>query len=67
MVVLIIDALKELVRDRNTTKNFKHNGDISLDDIIEITKVIRPRSMVKEIKTPGICSKCTFGVSNFVF
>ena len=30
-------------------KNIKHNGNISLDDVIEITKVMKPRSMVKDL------------------
>ncbi|PPD68038.1 hypothetical protein GOBAR_DD35083 [Gossypium barbadense] len=47
---LVIKTLKELERDRKKTKNIKHNDNIGLDDIIEITKVMRPRSMVKDLK-----------------
>ena len=44
---LVIKVLKESERDRKKTKNIKHNGNISLDDIIEIAKVMKPRSMAK--------------------
>ncbi|MBA0758082.1 hypothetical protein Gotri_021108, partial [Gossypium trilobum] len=47
---LVIKTLKELERDRKKTKNIKLNDNISLDDITEITKVMRPRSMVKDLK-----------------
>merc|ERR1712096_490071 len=46
---LIIKALKEPERDRKKTKNIKHSGNISLDDVIEIAKVMRPRSMAKAL------------------
>ena len=45
---LVIKALKEPERDRKKTKNIKHNGNISLDDVIEIAKVMQPRSMAKD-------------------
>ena len=45
---LVIKALKELERDRKKTKNVKHNGNISLDDVIEIAKVMKPRSIAKD-------------------
>ncbi|PPR97406.1 hypothetical protein GOBAR_AA23270 [Gossypium barbadense] len=75
MAVHIIDALKEPERNRNTTKNIKRNGDINLDDIIEITRVIKPRSMAKEIqgmcvsidsKDPGNLQQYTFGASSLI-
>ncbi|KAA8518752.1 hypothetical protein F0562_016474 [Nyssa sinensis] len=46
---LVIKALKEPERDRKKTKNIKHTGNISLDDVIEIAKVMRPRSMAKDL------------------
>ncbi|KAK2399575.1 60S ribosomal protein L12 [Trifolium repens] len=46
---LVIKALKEPERDRKKVKNIKHNGNISLDDVIEIAKVMKPRSMAKEL------------------
>ncbi|PON87659.1 Ribosomal protein [Trema orientale] len=42
-------ALKEPERDRKKTKDIKHNGYISLDDVIEIAKVMRPRSMANDL------------------
>ena len=46
---LVIKALKEPERDRKKTKNIKHNGNISLDVVIEIAKIMKPRSMAKEL------------------
>ncbi|RWV85559.1 hypothetical protein GW17_00052641, partial [Ensete ventricosum] len=46
---LVIKALKEPERDRKKTKNIKHNGNISLDDVVEIARVMRPRSMAKDL------------------
>ncbi|KAL7248102.1 hypothetical protein ACSBR2_002916 [Camellia fascicularis] len=46
---LVIKALKEPERDRKKTKNIKHTGNISLDDVIEIAKVMKPRSMAKDL------------------
>jgi large subunit ribosomal protein L12e len=31
-------------------KHIKHSGNISLDDVIEIARIMRPRSMAKELK-----------------
>jgi len=44
---LVIKALKEPERDRKKVKNIKHNGNISLEDVIEIAKIMAPRSMAK--------------------
>jgi large subunit ribosomal protein L12e len=46
---LVIKALKEPERDRKKVKNIKHSGNISLDDVVEIAKTMRPRSMAKEM------------------
>ena len=46
---LIIKALKELEQNQKKTKNFKHNDNISLDDEIEIAKIVRPRSTAKNL------------------
>ncbi|XP_064986944.1 uncharacterized protein LOC103969863, partial [Musa acuminata AAA Group] len=43
---LVIKALKEPQRDRKKTKNIKRDGSISLDDVIEIARVMRPRVQV---------------------
>jgi large subunit ribosomal protein L12e len=45
---LIIKALKEPPRDRKKVKNIKHNGNVTLDDIIGAARVMRPRSMARE-------------------
>ncbi|XP_010497758.1 PREDICTED: 60S ribosomal protein L12-3-like, partial [Camelina sativa] len=44
---LVIKALKEPERDRKKVKNIKHNGNISFDDVIEIARIMRPRSIAK--------------------
>ncbi|KAL5136935.1 60S ribosomal protein L12 [Glycine soja] len=46
---LVIKALKEPERDRKKTKNIKHSGNISLDDVVEIARVMSPRSMAKDL------------------
>ncbi|RXH83568.1 hypothetical protein DVH24_005821 [Malus domestica] len=48
-VLVIIGGRTEPERDRKKTKNIKHSGNISLDDVIEIAKVMRNRSMPKEL------------------
>ena len=45
---LIIKALKEPPRDRKKEKNIKHTGNITLNDVYEIARVMRPRSLAKE-------------------
>merc|ERR1711864_44845 len=45
---LIIKALKEPPRDRKKVKNIKHSGNISMDDIINAARIMRPRSMSHE-------------------
>ena len=52
---LIIKALKEPPRDRKKVKNVKHNGNITLDDIIAIARTLRPRSMARELS--GTCKE----------
>ncbi|CAF4914695.1 60S ribosomal protein L12 [Pieris napi] len=44
---LIIRALKEPPRDRKKQKNIKHSGNITLEDVIGIAKVMRARSMAR--------------------
>merc|ERR1711926_23935 len=46
---LVIKALKEPPRDRKKVKNIKDNGNISMDDIINAAKIMRPRSKSKEL------------------
>merc|ERR1711890_217347 len=45
---LVIKALKEPPRDRKKVKNIKHSGNISMDDVIAVARVMRPRSMARE-------------------
>jgi large subunit ribosomal protein L12e len=47
---LIIKALKEGPRDRKKQKNVKHNGNLKFDDIIDIAKKLRPKSMAVDFK-----------------
>ena len=46
---LIIQALKEPPRDRKKVKNVKHNGNLSLEDIIEIARKLRARSLARNL------------------
>jgi large subunit ribosomal protein L12e len=52
---LVIKALKEPPRDRKKEKNIKHTGNISMDDIVEIARVMRPRSCAKALA--GTCKE----------
>ena len=52
---LIIKALKEPPRDRKKVKNIKHNGNITLEDVIGAARIMRPRSMSKELS--GVCKE----------
>lgn len=47
---LLIKALKEPPRDRKKVKNIKHDGNITLDDVIAAARVMKPRSMARELK-----------------
>merc|ERR1712110_77812 len=47
---LIIKALKEPPRDRKKVKNIQHNGNISIDNVYEIARIMAPRSMAREFK-----------------
>lgn len=47
---LVIKALKEPPRDRKKEKNIKHSKSIPLDDIIDIARTMRERSMAKELR-----------------
>ena len=46
---LIIKALKEPPRDRKKVKNIKHNGNITMDDILGAARIMRPRSMSRNL------------------
>eukprot|EP00897_Mesotaenium_endlicherianum_P009286 jgi/Mesen1/8386/ME000468S07822 len=47
---LVIKALKEPERDRKKVKNIKHSGNIAFDDVVEIARIMRPRSIARELK-----------------
>eukprot|EP01003_Olkasia_polycarbonata_P008096 NODE_986_length_637_cov_5528.702381_g914_i0.p1 GENE.NODE_986_length_637_cov_5528.702381_g914_i0~~NODE_986_length_637_cov_5528.702381_g914_i0.p1 ORF type:complete len:166 (+),score=35.84 NODE_986_length_637_cov_5528.702381_g914_i0:36-533(+) len=47
---LVIRALKEPPRDRKKTKNIKHDGNITLEEVIQIARIMRPRSLARELK-----------------
>ncbi|KAI8804592.1 ribosomal protein L12 [Cladochytrium replicatum] len=46
---LVIKALKEPPRDRKKEKNIKHSGNLALNDVIDIARKMRPKSMAKEL------------------
>ncbi|NXD74999.1 RL12 protein, partial [Halcyon senegalensis] len=46
---LIIKALKEPPRDRKKQKNIKHSGSISFDEIVNIARQMRHRSLAREL------------------
>ena len=46
---LIVKALKEPPRDRKKVKHIKHDGNVTLDEIIEIARKMRDRSMAKSL------------------
>merc|ERR1719444_638482 len=56
---MIIKALKEPPRDRKKVKNIKHNGNVTMDDIINAARVMRPRSMAREILGTAQSVGCT--------
>jgi len=63
---LIVKALAEPERDRKKEKNVKHNGNISLEQLYDIARTMRPRSMaktyqgtVKEILGTAVSVGCT--------
>eukprot|EP00818_Percolomonas_sp_WS_P008196 CAMPEP_0117445486 /NCGR_PEP_ID=MMETSP0759-20121206/5822_1 /TAXON_ID=63605 /ORGANISM="Percolomonas cosmopolitus, Strain WS" /LENGTH=165 /DNA_ID=CAMNT_0005237667 /DNA_START=52 /DNA_END=549 /DNA_ORIENTATION=+ len=45
---LIIKALKEPARDRKKVKNVKHDGNLTIAEICEIARTMRPRSQARE-------------------
>ena len=47
---LVLKALKEPPRDRKKEKNRLHNGNLKLDQVLEIAKLMKPKSMAKTFK-----------------
>ncbi|GAX74787.1 hypothetical protein CEUSTIGMA_g3515.t1 [Chlamydomonas eustigma] len=52
---MVIRALKEPPRDRKKEKNVKHTGNITMDDIISIARIMRPRSCARDLS--GVCKE----------
>merc|ERR1711981_1211498 len=50
---LVIKAPKEPPRDRKKVKNIKHDGNITWDDILSAARIMRERSMAKDLA--GVC------------
>ena len=46
---LIMKELKEPPRDRKKVKNIKHSGNVTLDAIINIARIMRSKSMAKKL------------------
>ncbi|PWN96910.1 ribosomal protein L12 [Tilletiopsis washingtonensis] len=46
---LVIRALKEPPRDRKKQKNIAHSGNIPFDEIVEIARTMRYKSLAKEL------------------
>ncbi|KAL4078320.1 ribosomal protein L11 [Scleroderma yunnanense] len=46
---LVIKALKEPPRDRKKEKNIKHSGNVSLDEIIDVARTMRSKSLAKDL------------------
>jgi large subunit ribosomal protein L12e len=47
---MILKELKEPPRDRKKVKNVKHSGNITLDAVINIARVMRAKSMAKKLE-----------------
>jgi len=46
---LLVKCLKEAPRDRKKVKNIKHDGNITLDEVIDVAKKMRNRSMARHL------------------
>ena len=47
---MVLKELKEPPRDRKKVKNVVHNGNISLDGVINIARALRFKSMAKKLE-----------------
>merc|ERR1740129_1729394 len=47
---LVIKELKEPLRDRKKTKNIKHSGNLTKDQLLSVVRQMRSKSMAKELK-----------------
>ncbi|KAK0504981.1 ribosomal protein L12 [Armillaria luteobubalina] len=46
---LVIKALKEPPRDRKKEKNIKHSGNIPFDEIVDIARTMKSKSLAKDM------------------
>nr|XP_039269693.1 60S ribosomal protein L12-like [Styela clava] len=46
---LIIKALKEPPRDRKKVKNIKHSGNVTFEEILDVARTMRERSMARQL------------------
>mmetsp|Transcript_27194 Transcript_27194/g.45355 ORF Transcript_27194/g.45355 Transcript_27194/m.45355 type:complete len:94 (-) Transcript_27194:214-495(-) len=46
---LVMKPLREPVRDRKKIKNVKHDGNLTLDQVIDISRQMRERSMARTL------------------
>ena len=60
---LVIKALKEPPRDRKKEKNVKHSGNIPLDEIWNIARIMLPKSYATSL---GSCAKEILGTAQSV-
>ena len=63
---LLIKALAEPERDRKKEKHIKHSGNVTMEQVLEVARTMRPRSMaksfvgtVKEILGTAVSVGCT--------
>ena len=68
---LVIKKLKEPPRDRKKVKNVKHSGNITLEDVYDVARIMAPRSQaknfsgtVKEILGTAVSVGCTVNGKN---
>lgn len=47
---LIIKGLKETPRDRKKVKNIVHHGNLTLDQVVDIARSNRTKSLARELK-----------------
>jgi len=47
---LVIKELKEPMRDRKKTKNIKHSGNLTKDQLLKVVRLMRAKSLAKEFK-----------------
>jgi len=46
---LLLKELNEPLRDRKKEKDVKHDGDLKFQQVVNVAKIMRPRSMAKEL------------------